>query len=129
MSGRDGVDEPVGEVPRLPFTRLERFRDGLDDLRPNEHVALSHVVRAGAVARPGLRSSPSMLRGPSFDVDDADLAGGGSRVGGDQPLERIGRRFTTSERVQELIPVFGARIGLRGDGAYADADPGHTTAH
>ena len=52
VAGRDRVDEPIGEVPRRSFARLERRGDGLDDLRPDEEVALRDVVLPGATPRP-----------------------------------------------------------------------------
>ena len=48
----DGVDEPVGEMSRLAFARLEALRDRFDHFRTDEDVALRDVVGARRDDRP-----------------------------------------------------------------------------
>src|SRR4051794_18494129 len=93
VSGSDGIDQPIGEMARLSFARLERLRDGLEHLRPDEHVALRDVVGSGAMSFPVLRAGAGMLRGAAFDIDHADLSLRCPRVRGEKTLERVGGRF------------------------------------
>ena len=69
-----------------------------------------------------------MLRRASLDVDDANLPRRGIRVGRQCLLQRVGRGFTTREHVEQLVAVFGARVGLCCDGANTFANPWNTIA-
>ena len=74
--------------------------DGIEHLRSDEHVALRDIVGARAMAGPLLRARSRVLRGATFDVDDADLSRGGARISSEKTLERVGRCFTTRQRVE-----------------------------
>ena len=100
VPGGDGVDQPVGEVARLALGRLEAFCYRFKYLRSDENVALGDVVGTGAMAGPLLGPGSRMLRRASLDVDDADLAGCGTGVSGQRPLEGVGWGLAVLECVE-----------------------------
>jgi hypothetical protein len=90
---------------------------GVDDLRPDEDVALDGGPVAGDAARPVVAGRSGERRGASGRVDDASLALVAALVGGEQGVERLLRGLAVGEHAQAVRAVLHVGVGLGRDGS------------
>ena len=128
-------DQTVPQMSTRPFDRLKGVRDGVDDRGADQGVSLDRERRARAFGdpiaprfRPVLTRARPLRRAP-LHVDDADLATLPSGVRGDHPVQRLLRRDTSLEQVEQLLTVLEPRPTLRRDRSDARSNPGDRVAH
>ena len=110
------------------FARLERRRDGVDNLRADHDVRLHGVVAALPASGPRTVLLAGVRGGAPLHVDHPELPRLAHAIVGEELLDRRLRLDAFRHQVESAHAIFDHRRCLRADGADAGAHPRHRSS-